>query len=528
VTQTTRSRSFLPHLARRIPAFVLFVIFSISARAQFTPAETAVLNYRIIGFSFPAKKATSGYVVEIAAGSFSREAEFASHISQEVSSQTNKVIIEVPSFGAEYTWRVVYKHLGAVTATSSLHHFSTGALPENGVSAKRLRVDTKAQGIGDSYILVDGVNKIFDMEGNPVWYLPGVDSTASLTDMKISPSGTITFLDRGDAYEVSYDGRTLWKYNNERGRGGAYTAAFHHEYSKLTSGHYMSLLSDMPSTDVKQQPLGGRKRFFPRFFTSTIQEFDEKGKLVWSWNSQDYIQRSDLQALHKQYSAAHLDLHENAFCFDEKNNVIYLCMAGISRIVKIQYPSGKVLATYGTVYRSSAPGIDTTTQTGGVELGQMLANGMFGNPHALKLSGDGCIYVYSSKKDSGKYADGRSHCYPKILKMKQAGHALEKVWELNCEALAKEPKEANGGGGNVMELPGNRLFVSLGIPYSDMYIVDADKSILWSAMVDVYIPNNNSWMPYLKYRASIITRQQLEQLIQSGKEFGSALSIRHP
>ena len=41
------------------------------------------------------------------------------------------------------------------------------------------------------------------------------------------------------------------------------------------------------------------------------------------------------------------DVHENAFFFDEKNKVIYISFKYISTIIKLKYPEGIVLNTYG-------------------------------------------------------------------------------------------------------------------------------------------------------------------------------------
>ena len=45
------------------------------------------------------------------------------------------------------------------------------------------------------------------------------------------------------------------------------------------------------------------------------------------------------------------DMHENAFYFDERNKKIYLSFRVCSRILKIDYPSGKVDREYGEKYR---------------------------------------------------------------------------------------------------------------------------------------------------------------------------------
>ncbi|MCD6013621.1 MAG: hypothetical protein K0Q79_3483 [Flavipsychrobacter sp.] len=524
VTQQPCCKNFAVLPVYRAIFVVLFFVLPFYAQAQFAPAEAAVLNYRIIGFSFPPKKGTSEYLVEIANGHFNIEKEFTAHITHTASSATDSVIAEVRSFGSEYTWRVIYKSSGSVAATSSLHHFSTGTLPVGDAKSKRLRVDKKNRGIKDTYILVDGVKMMFDLEGQPVWYFPGADSmVGALSDIKISPSGSFTFLEGRGAYEVAYDGKILWTRFNRDDMGMVAPDAFHHEFSKLENGHYMSLLSEVPLSG-EALAADGRKRFFPPISSSTLQEFDENGKLVWAWRSRDYVWQSDLMEFQNTFPGSHIDLHENAFFFDERSGVIYLSMVGISRIVKIEYPSGKVLAEYGTTY----PGKDTCPVAGTApQLGQLLANSMFCNQHSLKLGDDNCLYVCSTRKLPGNGSGEVFNC-PVVLKMKQSRGSLEKVWEFSCDAIIKNLQGTMGGGGNVVLMPGGRLFISVGIPYDGMYIVDTKKQVHWSAGVETYDPQKNSWIPYVKYRASIITRQQMEKMVWSVKETQDALSRRNP
>lgn len=498
-------------------AFFLLVASSFSVQAQLAPTENCVLNYRITGFSFPAKKGATQYTVEIASGNYQKEKEFAAHVSLSSSSENNRIVMEVPAFGSAYTWRIIYKNGNAVAGVSDLHHFTTGVLPVDSGAMKRLRVISHSENMDDAYVFVDGVNMLFDLNGKPVWYMPGADRVGKTSDIKLSPTGSITFIGEGGAYEMGYGGRILWRsaYNagDARGMGGVFC---HHEFTKLSNGHYMALVSVQSGLELPPMA-GGRKGFFPRSVVSTLDEYDQSGKKVWSWESAAYINKSDLEAMAARFTESMLELHENAFFVDEKNNVIYISMMGISRIVKIQYPSGNVMADYGTIYHPSTATEESATQTKkSSPFYSLLANDMFNHPHAVKLAEDGCLYLNSTNIVDGKASDGSStSCYPRVVKMAQVNGGLKKVWELGSEVINVKPTPVAGGGGNVMELPGKKLFVSLGTPYGELYIVDESKHVLWSAETEIYITDTDSWNPFPKYRASIVTRKQLEQMIWS-------------
>ena len=81
--------------------------------AQLRPSEGQQLNYRLAGFSFPASPKATGYTIRIAEGTYTNAAAFGAHILSSTDCPTNKSIIEIPSFGKNYTWSVVSKKNGA-------------------------------------------------------------------------------------------------------------------------------------------------------------------------------------------------------------------------------------------------------------------------------------------------------------------------------------------------------------------------------------------------------------------------------
>jgi len=251
----------------------------------------------------------------------------------------------------------------------------------------------------------------------------------------------------------------------------------------------------------------GRKRFFPKLWMGVIKEYDEHDSEVWSWDASKYVEQSDLLASMKQNSHEVSDFHENAFYFDEHNQIIYLSMAGIDRILKIQYPSGKVLAEYGNkIYQHKQNDITSTP----IDLRSMYANEYFHNPHGLKFSGDGYFYLCSG---SGMNTGNGGNGYPQILKLKESGGRIKKVWEFDCRDYVAQQKQNAGGGGNVVAITDSTLFVSMCLPHNELFIVNERKELLWSAVSEIYQEQEKTWGPYPKYRASVITRAQLEQMI---------------
>ncbi len=498
-------------MTRRLISFVLCILSTLPLFGRIIPSEGSRLNYRIIGFSFPAKKNASQYIIEIANGHFNNEKEFSRQEHQTISSDTNKIITEVARWGKEYTWKVTYKSNNFIVAESDLYHFSTGTLPKNNAT-RRLRLSNTEAKYTDAYVLFDEGNKMYDLNGVPVWYLPNDTLYNKVNDIKASPSGTITFLANGNAFDISYDGRILWKLKDKATENNNIISKFncHHEFNKLRNGHYMSLMGDECDQTHVAKKGNNEKKFFPHMCYSMLTEFDKDRNKVWSWRSSDYIQQSDLHTLQDQNPKIPINLHENAFCFDEKDSVIFLSMAGINRIVKIQYPSGNVLMEDGK--KAAANIYDTSLQNNEITR-RKPDNKLFPSQHSLSYSDDHYLYTYKNNRSLG--AEGgniNGACnYPQILKLKESGDTLENVWNYDCKPIIKDRKISNGGGGNIVILPDHSLFVSMNIPYGDVFIADTNKKILWSAVIENFA--NNTWEPVSRYRASIITRAQPEQLI---------------
>ena len=423
--------------------------------------------------------------------------------------KSSKIIAEVPSFGAQYTWRMMPAEKSNNKLTGSeLHHFSTLIIPAVDTNVTRLRVLKNAEQYKDAYVFLDGSGALYDMKGKPVWYFQGVEGftndKAPLRDLKITPQGTITFLyEELCAYEINYDGKVLWKtpHNGKvSGRNGEY---IHHEFTKLQNGHYMILGCEyelwnqqLPSADSSYL-IHHDDRTKP--INDPVIEYDEKGNVVWSWKSSEYFRHSDVY-YHTMHGRKVIAPHENSFYFDEKDSIIYIGFRNISRVLKVKYPEGNVLRSYGEAYGPEA---------------DQKGKGLFCGQHSVRLSDEGYLYLF----DNNNCESGAG--LPSILKLEEphtAGKPLKKIWQYECTTEGGSPDQAVGYqfpvGGNVIELPDHSLFANMSTTYSKVFILSKDKKILWSAVPEKWNTENKNWKMIYEYRASIITsRNELEQLI---------------
>ena len=486
----------------------LLVLLPFALSAQVLPKDRSELNYRLIGFSFPSKNKTVNYTLEIAKGNYESEASFKKNIIKSIPGATNKIIAEVPSFGSQYTWCAVYTVSDARETATKLFHFSTGYIPEVDTGVARLRITRPASEYSDAYVFLDDYKTLYDMNGNPVWYLPEIEGgKITPRDLKLSPQGTITFM-YDPPYEINYNGAVLWKAPAKSSPNKEGREIFHHEFTRLSNGHYMALGEDSAAwarggsssknrrgrskiNGTDNNP--GKKTLF-----GTLIEYDEQGNIVWKWNSSDYFATSDIRYFVPPNGVQDIDVHENSFYFDEKSNNLYVSFRNINRVLKVKYPEGNVIAAYGEKYRR-----------GGKKTGISL----FCGQHACKLSENGQLYLFNNNSCN---ATG----LPGVVMMKEPGAAnegLKKVWEYECTMEGFEndkPLNSFLAGGNVEELPDHSLLVCMSGDYCKIFIVSPDKQILWSAIPEWKNATTKSWRPITQYRASIIkSRKEMERLI---------------
>ncbi len=516
---------------------LLFFFFTCLSRgaAQILPKQDSKVNYRIIAFSIPAIRNSNGYVLEIAKGSYTTEDSFSRNLITTVNSIDNTVVTEVPTWGTSYTWRMTSATGNAKKKRSEFHQFSTGTCANIDTTITRLRIVQNADEYKDHYVFLDGTRALYNMDGDAVWYLPVNEDlfkeNARMCDMKLTPFGTITFIIADQAYEVNYDGVLVWKGPaNERG-GMDKSEHFHHEFTRLANGHYMVLgneFTEIEKSDSTQQRTVNKRVLQSqqknKMAFGTLIEYDNNGVVKWIWRSADHFKQSDIFERGGVKNKAELSPHDNAFFYDEKNGNIYMSFKNISTIIKIKYPEGTVINTYGERFEKGK---------------EAKGNGFFCGQHACKLSSKGDLYVYDNNSCG-------TPAVPRIVMMKEpeTGNAqLKTTWYYNCvadDSVAGTRKPGQvfkydfSSGGNAIELADGSMFACMSGYITDsaftsfspvdskVFIVGRDKKIKWCAIPEKWNPGSKKWRRITQYRASIITsKKELEQLALNIKNEGS-------
>lgn len=485
----------------------IFIVLFLSNRsiAQVVPSQNDTLNYRVIGFNAQIPPKHRNCRLEIAKGEYFDTSLFKQYIIRSVAVHTNKQIIEVPSFGSSYTWRIVNPSDRTDSLQYKFHHFYVGYVPEIDTAIFRVKAQSNIKKNNYPYFFIDATKALYDAYGNPVWYLPTLEARGNtVRDLKITSRGTITFvIDEYGVFEVNYKGTVLWQGPNNGIISGDNLEHYHHEFTRLNNGNYMALAQDFQYIDPSQkdsaiallskQKIKNRDNslLFERFPTGTLIEYDSLGKIVWSWKASEHLNGSKIFLRNEKEYVSQMRAHENSFFFDTGNKVVYLSMRNLNTILMINYPTGNII----DIYNGDTPKLKETTPL------------LFCGQHSCKVSADRQLYFYNNNSCN----PGRR---PQIIFLRRNKQMAtpEISWKFDCPVDTLSP--AYPSGGNVEELPDKSIFTSMAFPDSKMFIVTRNKKIIWSARLQTKNFFTKKWEPVNIYRASVVTKTRVaDQLV---------------
>lgn len=478
----------------------VLLCLNISLSAQIIPKEYASLNFRLVGFSVPFGADAKNYRFEIAQGNFTSEKKFRKHIIIKERAEINRKVIEVPYFGKEYTWRVKYYNAkNKLIVKTVLYHFSTAYAPYIDTAKYRLRIIDAAKAHNDMLVLFDYSPIMYDMKGMPVWFIPDIPGVVergrSMRDLKPTAYGTFTLLGDLGAYEFDYYGNVIWKAPDDGKVSGDTTERYHHEFTRIANKHYMVAGSQetvikFPDSSMAVKAIETDKAiekrgdgYYKRTRTENIIEYDSTGKVVWYWKTVDHFNNSEYFNNRFPDGSYNATPHMNAFYFDEKNNYIYISFRNMNRIVKINYPEGKIVASYGKQFNPERAGIKKMP---------------FRAQHSCRVTDDGRLYLFNNNTDR----DNNVSSYVDIFRQPESGdQQLTKLWEFPCNIDSNAAACATSGG-SVYMLSDESILVGMGIA-GRAFIVNPEKNVLWNALPE-FKDDQNKWVPQPQYRVSNI------------------------
>ena len=192
---------------------------------------------------------------------------------------------------------------------------------------------------------------VIDDYGREIW------NTEISTLLNIDKYGQLLGIDNRRGLKFNFNQDVLW----ETPLGYEIDS---HELKQMPNGNYMVMTKADKWTiipkgdwDINFQLLGYKADGVTQEFWwvgQSIVEIDKNGNEVWIWNPFDHFSMDDYDIYDYSWWKPSLGsmtfydwLHTNSFSFDEKENVLYVSHRNLSRITKINYPTGNIEWTIG-------------------------------------------------------------------------------------------------------------------------------------------------------------------------------------
>ena len=369
---------------------------------------------------------------------------------------------------------------------------------------------------------------IIDKYGNEIWN----DGDAQFMSTHVNEFGNIYGLSLIDSpnnngIKTNQDMEILWSAMDE--------AVDFHEFKQIPNGNYMGFirvdtLGPIPSNNTMTQQFQAlgyaaddSTQEFP-WYAQLLVEWNENHEIVWSWDPFDHFTMADFDNHGSTWSEAFFNLkydwtHTNSFYFDENESVIYASHRHLSRITKIDYPSGDVIWNMGL----PEPYMDSGAE-------QICPELLFSFQHHIQLLNNGHLIFF----DNGNISDqlfGYDNPISRVLEVNVIGNSTcEVIWE-----YVMPPTLFGTGSGSVQALDNGHYLIytpgnGLGDPESTIMEVTPSQEVVWNYVSQ----ENESWyrayrIPSLRPDAFGVIVDRYRSLELAGNSVrGVILSDEHP
>ncbi len=459
---------------------LVFMLFVLKPVAQVLPAPGAVLNYTQVMLEYPSVSGATGYLVQVVQDTTGPL--FAKPLISQKDNSTATLVTGL-EFGKKYLWRYAATSNGKQQPWSGPYSFEIiqRQLNNNSPSPLTVVINDKTKHAGG--LIAGDFQCIVDRAGNPVWQMPVVEGellTNNTRDLRLTDVGTITFLNSASKpVECDLNGKILWRAPDMPSVSGDTSEFFHHDFQRLPNGNYMVLgdkyvWKKVPDKykdkiEVKANPnlpngavLPGAPNPFVKTVNGemmaklqygTIIEYNADGEVVWSWNSETYLDDETMFGLLANIAASlspagngamppgvgiasnDRDPHLNAFSVDTAGTYVYAGFRQLSRIIKIDKTTGKVAAEWGA---------------------QKIGDGFFSNQHGAFIQPNSNILVF----DNGGIKPGAQPS--RVVSFSQGGNGTGAAIKWSADCMVNGTPIKSHRGGNADELPNGNILVCTG------------------------------------------------------------------
>lgn len=310
------------------------ILSSSFLNAQLHPENGAHIRYTSVCFEFPWVENALSYELHLTETQTKRTVT--------CNFLSNKYVVNDLHMGNTYSWYVTARNSRkeVIHQTAVLTFTIDDRDQREDIRFKEVTNNEAKR--GNELLVYDYAGIVMNRDLELLWHLPDfpfMRANSGLRDLKLTDDGTFLAIIDSNAYEFDPDGKIIWKAPNNGFVSGGKTEDYHHDFQKLTNGHYMIL-----GNERIRHRFPGQKDS-TTYESGTIIEYDSAGKVVWQWHAKDFFTEAMLMRRKREDGSPDPATHLNAF--NVAGNFIYAGFRDAGWIVKIDKKTGKVIELYG-------------------------------------------------------------------------------------------------------------------------------------------------------------------------------------
>ena len=311
------------------------LLFSFIFCQDFIPNNNSTLNYTQIFFKWP--QITNSHSYQL----------YFNNQDTEYETNNNSIIIDNFEWNSMYSWSVC--GLGESNNIIDCYenmNFNITQLPANYPANVNILEFDESQYLS-GVTLLDyeslGFSVVLDQNANPIWFANSSNFNNKIWSTQFLPNGNIVGFGPGIGYELNLDSDIVFQTDESFG--------VHHQFYKTNNNTYFFLDAEIEYHPCPIECPDELPNIIPWQGDKFI-EIDESGNVLWEWSTFDYLTLNEYDPYWVgQYvnqwnfgGSPEFDwTHSNSVYFDEEDEIVYVSIRNLSRIVAIDYNTKEIL-----------------------------------------------------------------------------------------------------------------------------------------------------------------------------------------
>jgi hypothetical protein len=400
------------------------------------------------------------------------------------------LVTEQLHYGEKYSWYyTAFQNKKKIYQSSKIDFSILGSNLVDGSSFKyNITKNDKAADQNNIFFL-DYLGVAINRKGEPIWYLPRNTEKIKFGDssrrsLRVTESGTFTYLDLNGCYEKNVLGQMVWKTPDTGYISGTSKENYHHDFRKLPNGNYMAcgykFINETHFYDAS-------KKWNVRY--NTLIEYDTSKKVIWSWTEKDYV---DASLIMENADATITDFpgtHLNGLDYDKKQDALILSFRNTSRLLMVDHKTKEVQYELGR-YPSNTTHDKNEAYT-------------LSNQHGPAWTPDGNVLVFDNNFNPNKEMAKATNPHILIIEPPKGKELEKKVWDYECVSDSF-PDGQRGKEGVAFIMYNANILVCQGSS-NRIFEVTKNKELVWEVFCYEYNKPEAQWQPFSNYRSFAAT-----------------------